>query len=246
MDWSGSAPSPLYKNAHKESRPYPGVLQNSRASKNDILTTMKIRFSLAVALLGFATTLAFGSPIALTFSGVATGTLGTTSFTDEPFSVTSGGDTSSVFVTPGPIDELPAIGATIDIAGFSAASFTDATSWTDPQGSGDIIFNDTTLNTELLGFTRLFAGLETYQFQTSIGPISGGFPFIPNIFENFQNIPTSEGLLTITMTSNNVFTAVVSTPELASGWLVLIGVGAVVVFGLMRHSFQTYQAAEKD
>ena len=199
---------------------------------------MKTRFSLVVALLGSAATVAFGYPVALTFSGVATGTLGTMSFTDEPLSVTSDGDTSSVFVTPGPIDELPAIDATIDIAGFSPASFTDATSWIDPQGSGDIIFNDATLNTELLAFTKLFAGLETYQFQTSIGPVSGGFPFIPNLFENFQNIPTSEGLLTVTMTSNNVFTAIITTPEPASGWLVFIGVGALVVVGRMGRSFQ--------
>jgi hypothetical protein len=200
---------------------------------------MKTRFSLVVALLGFAATVAFGYPITLTFSGVATGTLGTMSFTDEPFFVTSNGDTNSVFVMPGPIDELPAIDATIDIAGFSPASFTDATSWTDPQDSGDIIFNDATLNTELLGFTELFAGLETYQFQTSIGPISGGFPFAPDIFENFQNIPTSEGLLTITMTSNNVFTAVVFTREPGSGWLVFIGVGALVVFSWKGRLFQT-------
>src|ERR1700734_1766101 len=153
-----------------------------------------------VLFLGFTAMAALGNPIELTFSGVATGTLGTTSFTDASFTVTSTGDTSSVFLTPGPTDNLPAIDASIDIAGFSPATFTDATSWVDPEGSGDIIFNDAALDTELLGFTRLFAGLETYQFQNSIGPIGGGFPFIPNIFENFQNIPTSQGLLTITMT----------------------------------------------
>ncbi len=198
---------------------------------------MKTPLSLAL-FLGFTATAAFGNPIALTFSGVATGTLGTTSFTDAPFTVTSGGNTSSVFVTPGPIDNLPAIGATIDITGFSPATFTDATSWVDPEGSGDIIFNDATLNTEILGFTHLFAGLETYQFQNSIAVV-GGFPFIPNIFENFQNIPTSHGLLTITMTSNNAFTAIVATPEPASPWLALTGLGAVVFFGRMRRSTRT-------
>jgi hypothetical protein len=99
-----------------------------------------MRTPLSFALfIGFTATAAFGDPIALTFSGVATGTLGTTSFTDAPFTVTSGGNTSSVFVTPGPDDNLPAIGATIDITGFSPATFTDATSWADPEGSGDII-----------------------------------------------------------------------------------------------------------
>jgi hypothetical protein len=100
---------------------------------------------------------------------------------------------------------------------------------------GDILFNDTTLNAALLGFTKLFAGLEAYQFQTSIGPVSGGFPFTPNIFETFQNIPTSGGLLTITMTSNNSFTADV-TAEPASAWLALGGLGVVVLLARVRRS----------
>ncbi len=183
---------------------------------------------------GFAAA-AFGNPITLTLSGVATGTLGSTSFTNAPFTVTSGGNTSAMFVTPGPFDNLPAIGAAIDITGFSPATFTDATSWVDPEGSGDITFEDATLRTESLGFTRLFAGLETYHFQNSIGPITGGFPFIPDVFENFQNIPTSEGLLTITMTSANVFTAVVPTPEPALLWFALAGLSAVI-FGRTKRS----------
>ena len=109
----------------------------------------------------------------------------------------------------------------------------------DPEGSGDIEFNDATLDTTVLAFTRLFAGLETYQFQTSIGPVSGGFPFVPDLFENFQNISTSEGLLTITTTSANVFTAVVSTPEPALPWLAMAGLLAAVIFGRMRR-FRTW------
>jgi hypothetical protein len=101
----------------------------------------------------------------------------------------------------------------------------------DPEGSGDIIFDDA--NTEIPGFTQPFAGLETDQLQNSIGPIMGGFPFIPNIFENFSNIPTSQGLLTITLTSNNVFTAVV-TPEPASPLLALTGLGAMIFSGRSR------------
>jgi hypothetical protein len=138
-------------------------------------------------------------------------------------------------VTAGPIYNLPAMGAVIDINGFAPAVFTDATSWTDPQCSGDILFNDTTVNAVLLGFTELFAGFEAYQFQTSIGPVSGGFPFTPNIFETFQNIPTSGGLLTITMTSNNSFTADV-TAERASAWLALGGLGVVVLLSRVRRS----------
>lgn len=194
---------------------------------------MKTRLNMIALFLCIAAHTLAG-PITLTFSGVATGTFGTTSFTNQPFTVSSTGDTSAVFVTSGPDYNLPAIGAVINIAGFSAATFTDATSWIDPQGSGDIIFNDVAQNIRLLGFTELFAGLETYQFQTSIGPVSGGFPFIPNIFPNFQLIPTSQGLLTIATTSNNVFTAVVPTPEPSSSWLALATLAALVLIGNRR------------
>jgi hypothetical protein len=189
---------------------------------------MKTRLNSIALFLGIAITACAG-PITLTFSGVATGVLGVTSFSDQPFTVSSTGDTASVFVTSGPDYNLPAVNAGISIAGFSPATFTDATSWIDPQQSGDIIFNDATLGTELLGFTELFQGLEAYQFQTSIGPISGGFAFIPNLFENFQNIPTSQGLLTITMTSANVFTAVVPTPEPSSTWPAVAGLAALLL-----------------
>jgi hypothetical protein len=199
---------------------------------------MKPRLSLVVLLLGSSVTAAFGEPIELTLSGLATGTLGAISFTNDPFTVITGGDTGSVFLGP-PGEELAAADATINIAGFSVATFTDATSWVDPQGSGDIIFNDVTQNIELLGFTRLFEGLETYEFQTSIGPISGGFPFLPNVFENFLNIPTSEGSLSITMTSDNVFTAVVATPEPAGFWLAISAIGAAFIFARITRFFHT-------
>lgn len=189
---------------------------------------MKAQLSFLTLLLGFTAAEASGTAISLTFSGVASGTLGTTSFTNEPFVVSSQGDTSSVFVTAGPNDNLPAIGAVISISGFAPAVFTDAMSWIDPQNSGDIEFNDATLDTAILGFTKLLVGLETYQFQTSIGPVSAAFGFIPDIFPNFQLIPTSGGLLTIQTTSDNSFEALVA-PEPASMWLALTGLG--VVFG---------------
>jgi MYXO-CTERM domain-containing protein len=189
---------------------------------------MKARLSIIALLFGIAAT-ARASAIVLSFSGIATGVLGTTPFADQHFLVASSGDTASAFVTAGPDYNLPALVPIINIGGFGAATFTDAMSWIDPQGSGDIIFNDALLNSELLGFTELFEGLETYQFQTSIGPVSGGFPFIPNIFENFQNIPTSQGLLTITSTSANVFTAMVSTPEPSSAWLAVASLGALLL-----------------
>lgn len=179
-------------------------------------------------LFGSVTTAALAAPVMFTFSGFATGTFNATAFTNAAFTVTSSGDTSSVFVVSGSVYEVPALSASIDINGFATALFSDSTFWADPQGSGDIEFGDATLNTVLLGFTQLFQGLETYQFQTSIGPISSGIVFSPNIFENFQNIATSQGSLTITSTSSNTFTAVV-VPEPASGWFAAAGLAALLL-----------------
>ena len=183
--------------------------------------------------------MALGSSIMLTYSGNATGILGATAFTNAAFTVTSFADTASVTIMGGPTYEIAATSSTIAIAGLGTAGFSDSTFWSDPQGSGDIIFNDAVTNQALLGFVELFAGLETYQFTTSIGPVSSGFAFVPNLFPTFQNIPTSLGLLTINSTSNELFSAsVLATPEPALG-LSVAGLFAALLLRRLRRSMQT-------
>lgn len=169
-------------------------------------------------------------PIYYTMTATATGTLGTTAFTDEAITVTSVADTSGAFVASGTAPDLNweniASSSTITIAGIGTETFTDETFWVDPNGAGDIIFGDVDDSIGFfggnLGLTHLFAGLESYNLQSSFGPVSSAFDFETGAFNAFQDIQTSGGLLSLVAT-NDMFTAV--TPEPSS--FLLVGVGLV-------------------
>ncbi len=160
----------------------------------------------------------FAAPITLTFSGTATGSLGSIAFTDVPYTVVSEADTSATVLSfsaqpcmpsnPSlcPIYSLAADISQITIEGFPVATFLDPTSWVDPNFSGGIVFADS--GTAILGITQLFQGLETYNLQSSLGPISSSIDFPSTFFHTFQNIPTSQGALSL-VAMDETFTAVV-------------------------------------
>jgi hypothetical protein len=178
-----------------------------------------------------AVNLAVCSPIVYSFTGSASGTLGTTAFSNASFTVTSAGDTSLVTLAPGSIYQVQVSSSMITIAGLPSATFLGPTYWGDPQGSGDIIFGNSpiTIGTGLLGITRLMVGLETYNLESSFGPVFSPVDFESSIFMNFQNIATSQGGLTL-VASNETFTATAAatpTPEPLS--LLLLGVGLVLL-----------------
>ena len=102
-------------------------------------TSRLLQFLLAATLMGSA---ARAGQITFTMTADVTGTLGATPFTDALLTVTSVADTSGVFVTGGIFYELIATSSTVSIAGVtgSPATFTGATFWEDPNGSGDILF----------------------------------------------------------------------------------------------------------
>jgi hypothetical protein len=104
--------------------------------------------------------------------------------------VTSVANTDKVFLaTPLTVDFDPSFGASgtdyrvqaistrIDISNVGLLTFSDPTFCEDPNGSGDIIFGDIDARTGILGMTALFPGLETYNLQSSIGPISSALDF---------------------------------------------------------------------
>jgi hypothetical protein len=72
---------------------------------------------------------------------------------------------------------VQAISTRIDISNVGLLTFSDPTFCEDPNGSGDIIFGDIDARTGILGMTALFPGLETYNLQSSIGPISSALDF---------------------------------------------------------------------
>jgi hypothetical protein len=173
---------------------------------------------LIIAVIFLGTPVLLAGPITFTFSGTATGNLAGTSFTDASYVVTSSADTSQVVETfqpcmptnPAcPVFTLGAISSQIAIQGLPVATFSDATAWTDPNFSGDIIFDNSGLG--ILGITALFQGLETYDLQSSIGPIFSPVDFPSQFFSAFQNIPTSQGSLSL-VAMNETFVAVAA-PE---------------------------------
>ena len=168
-------------------------------------------------------------PITYTFTTTATGTFGGTPFTDAAVTVTSNADTSGVvsYLSGTEIFDNFPTSTTLNIAGFAPATFTDPTFWEDPNESGDIIFGIVDASTgfafctdchALLGITALGSGLESYDLESSFGPVSSPVDFESSIFHTFQNISTSDGTLSL-VASNDTFTAVTASPEPASLWL---------------------------
>ncbi len=144
-------------------------------------------------------------PITYTFTGIASGTLGNNSFNNAQFTVTSFADASQV-TYQGSTYQVQAGGSFISIAGQPLATFTDPTNWSDEQGPEDIVFGDSTTGAGLLGITVFGQGVQTYNLESSFGPVSSPVDFESSIFHNFQNIATSEGPLTL-ISSNETFTA---------------------------------------
>jgi hypothetical protein len=103
--------------------------------------------------------------------------------------------------------------------------FSGPTSWTDPNLSGDIIFQDA--GSGILGITALFSGLESYNLQSSFGPVFSNTDFETQFFHTFQNVPTTDGPLSL-VAMNETFVAVVA-PEPGGTTLAILGVAFVCI-----------------
>jgi hypothetical protein len=194
-----------------------------------------------------AASAALATPITYTMTGTASGTLAGTAFTNAALTVTSVADTSQVFtippfLPPDTVYEVIAANSSISIAGFATATFTGQTFWLDPNGSGDIIFGvpgGSGFFDGILGFTSLFSGLESYDLESSFGPVSSpnGSDFETSVFNAFQNISTNEGNLSL-IASNETFTAVATVPE--PGTFILLG--SALAFTCLIGSLRTTTA----
>jgi hypothetical protein len=214
-------------------------LAHSKTGTIDLVVDRLFRLALAAALGSIA---AIAGPITFNMTTTATGTLNGTGFVNALLTVTSLADTSLVTVSgASPIQDYELIAgfSTVNITGFaSPVTFTDLMFWEDPNSSGDIIFGDTTrgsgIGNAILGFTNPVpgSGLLTYNLQSSFGPAFGGFDFGVSAFHNFNNIPTSGGLLSVTAATNDVFIAAAATPEPAS--FLIEGLGVLGLFAVRR------------
>jgi len=159
--------------------------------------------------------------ITVTESGIASGSLGSTSFDDSLITLTLTGNTSSVADLGGGVfDLLPEAPVTIDIASLGAtATFTDSVTVVVAQAEEIGGFLDNTLLAlhepdDILSITN--SALGTYDLTAPIGPLTGAG------FSGANTFGTNEGGLHFTSVGDSTFAATV-VPEPST--LALVGLG---------------------
>jgi hypothetical protein len=191
-----------------------------------------LSLALITALLCASATELRATPILYTLEGIGSGSLGGTAFTNMYFIITSTADTDQITVVPG-LFSVPTTSAIIDVTGFSTASFTGFTSEflsTGPGASFPIAGIDQDLNTpDSLSILDLFQhpGLQGYQLNTDIGPLTGSATFNPG-----HPFPTTGGNIIFDTVSEVTYRAYLGVPEPSS--IVLLGSAVITCLAVAR------------
>jgi hypothetical protein len=192
---------------------------------------MKMSMLMLPMLLG-TTVIYAGGPITYTFTQTATGTVGSTPFTNATLTITVVGNTSGVVYAGGPSSNYnfaySANVATVSISGVGSGTLTNAGAVEDNQavfGGSAGLFDSGggmqfTVEDALIGGSAL----ATYALATTIGPLGPQATVSP-----WGPIPTSLGTLTVTSASNLTFQATASsTVPTLSHWGMLLLAGLLV------------------
>lgn len=181
--------------------------------------------TLAFALMACSSMRAEAAFVTYTESVTASGSLGSTTFSNALVTLTFAGDTSTV-IPSFQFFQTPPDTATVNVAGIGTATFTNSVYVYDNQsfgGTGYAGFGDSfVVQTIIATANDIFM---TYDLQSSIGPISG----TSFVHTDGTTFATSLGKLAFTSESGtSTFTAVVpnSVPEPSS--LALCGMAALV------------------
>src|SRR5512143_2092654 len=153
------------------------------------------RIAIAMGVSCALATVAHAVPITYTFAGTWSGSLGATTFTDAPFTVTALGDTTQVTsIGPGvPCNNLT--GLTFNISGVDSGYITSPLSIAANTGRQLLaLASGNCVDSGLIWMSGYDAQIGTYNLATGIGPVSLAFPSE----QSGVNPSTSSGALAIT------------------------------------------------
>jgi hypothetical protein len=196
--------------------------------------SMKIAAILIIALITFVGP-AKANPITYTLTAVGSGSLGSEYFTNETFTITSTADTANITESTGYSSIstyiVPDTTSAVSVDGLATATFTVPSEEVALSVVGDVAIqapsqiNDT-FSVIVLGAAT--SGLNSYNLNTSIGPLSGS----PQINSGID-FSTTAGNFDLTSVTSDTFQAQV-VPEPDS--LAPLGLGALFL-GYKRKKF---------
>jgi hypothetical protein len=180
---------------------------------------------------------AFAATGTFTFSGTASGTLGSTTFTNAPFTVSAPGDFTTVTCSAGICRLNVAAGAaSFTIGGLGSGTFTGTTYFFDNQTStllgspaGVVGFGTTGDLIQIYDSLIGSSALASYNLQSTIGPLGPQAANTAAGIAAFMNADTSRGNLTVPTFTNFTFQVTIAAPPPsttpAPGSLVLLAIG---------------------
>jgi len=194
---------------------------------------------LLMAVLGFS--IAYAVPITYTFTGTATGTLGSTPFTNATLTILVTLDTSNI-VNPSSVffqNFYAANTASFSISGVGSGRLTNngAVLGNQIQLLGQVNITDSAVGALIvIGDNSIGStALASYSLATPIGPLG---PEATSPF-SFPTVPTSSGSLAVTSITNMTFQATISSAGLAtpippSFYLCVAGLAAISISAAAR------------
>jgi hypothetical protein len=181
----------------------------------------------AVAVLFCGAKRASADGITYTESSIASGSIGSTDFTNVAVTITFVGDTLNVTGSSGLF--LNSLGtAAVTIGGIGTFAFTDSLYVFDSQPNSAVGISDSTV-VDVLD-TLKNSAFGTYDLTTAIGPVTGTSGFNPG----FAYGTAHGSLIFNTMDANSTFTATTSTAVPEPSSLLLLGVAAFAGLVVVR------------